>query len=438
MDNSKITNDERLSVCNYLVQKGANVNAYNKQDITPIHLAAKLQHNEILELFLKYGGNGNILDGNQQNALHHALIPQISFCPSFSPSKMIPEPEVKYRDINKISRALWQQLNDFFKIGNFANLSTIDPTTNVATNNEDPLLYPLLAIKNIIGNSDKYLDIKANKSLIPVEKTFFEKKNDETRNKLKEILVKPETSTKDKQFKTKELIASLKNEIVGELNNYFKGAKDDLTFGKDNAFLQDDLKYFDEDPSKEVIFASREQNYKKFFDDMLLKLDEEYVKEVDEIVKKTKKINDNLEKLDTIINELHDFNLFYSTAGGHQNLTEDNVEKYNEIYQLDIPDKDTNYPAGLLDREAAALRFYNGSTIKVIAIKDDTLYGGQGGFKFDLDFLGTIWIPKLKDPPIGNIDPLYVGVDIKDNEQLEILTNINYDDPITFIMLKLN
>ena len=347
MDNTKITSIERLQTCKYLVLKGANVNAYNKQDVTPIHLASKLQHDEILDLFLEYGGNVNILDVNQQNALHHALIPQLAYCPTFSPSKMIPEPEMKFRDINKISQALWQQLNDFFNVKNLAKLQNNPPL--VPKEKENPLLYPLLAIKNIIHNSNTYLDIKANKSLIPTENTFLENKKKDININLQKIASRLDISDKDRQFKTREYITSTKNSIISELKDYFKGATENIKFGKDNAFeTEDQLKYFETDPMKEVIFASEETNYKKFLDDILLKLDDAYDKEIKTI---TEELNDFIELIESFndaIGNLHYINMYIDgkdnvVFGNHQQLNDNNIKEYNEKYQLNILKKNDKY-----------------------------------------------------------------------------------------------
>lgn len=335
IDNTKLSSIERLQICKFLAQKGVNVNGPNKQYITPIHLAAKLQFDEILDLFLKYGGNVNILDDNQQNALHHALIPQINFCPSFTPSKMIPDPEIKFKDVNNISRALWQQLKDFFNVNELATLVKNIQTVPPPAKQEDPLLYPIVAIKNLIENSKNYLDINANKSLTPPEKTFIEKQRDEVTTNLKKILATKETSDKDKQFKTREVITSTKNKISSTLKDFYKGS-DAIGFTKDSAFSQDDLIYFNVDPSEEVIFGSNEKNYKRYFDEMLDKLDDLYTKEIDEIVKKTVEIKEVLEEFNNVIDDLHIINIQYTDAGAHQNMKLTNVDKYNRMYQLDL------------------------------------------------------------------------------------------------------
>ncbi len=58
-------------VADYLIKKGADVNAKNKQGITPLHLAALYQHAEVLKTLLVKGADPKLADNSGQTAFDY-------------------------------------------------------------------------------------------------------------------------------------------------------------------------------------------------------------------------------------------------------------------------------------------------------------------------------------------------------------------------------
>ena len=73
LKDSSLNENKKLEICSYLINKGANVNAYDRNDMTPIHIASQLQLGDVLKLLLSKGGNVNSLNNVQQNPLHVAV-----------------------------------------------------------------------------------------------------------------------------------------------------------------------------------------------------------------------------------------------------------------------------------------------------------------------------------------------------------------------------
>ncbi|XP_065071133.1 poly [ADP-ribose] polymerase tankyrase-2-like isoform X2 [Rhopilema esculentum] len=63
---------KRKAVVEFLIRKGADVNAKNKEKITPLHMAAENGHSDMVTLFLKNGAEVNALDNLGQAPLHRS------------------------------------------------------------------------------------------------------------------------------------------------------------------------------------------------------------------------------------------------------------------------------------------------------------------------------------------------------------------------------
>ena len=79
-ENQAINADNKLKLLRYLVENGTSVNSFDKNNITPLHLAAKFQLYEIVKFLLKNGADAKALDSQNRNAMHYAILSRIKEC----------------------------------------------------------------------------------------------------------------------------------------------------------------------------------------------------------------------------------------------------------------------------------------------------------------------------------------------------------------------
>jgi len=335
----KIIEGHKLEICKFLISKGANVNAYDKIDITPVQLAAQLQLHDVLDLLISNGGNVNATNNVQQNALHMAVKPLIRNCYDMTPKDLIPKPEIKNRDINNVSRAIWQHLIDYFKIKDY-------PTPDA---NHKPLHLPLLAIKNIIDSTGKYIELTADKSKLPPEKDELEKQRSEITQEIQKNIMSPTMTATDKKSRNNDVINEYIKRSVKSLETFYDDSTTELKFDNDESFVEDPtdpnflkLQYFSSDQNMPDIFSSGELNFKSSFQKIFEGINAKYDQSINKI---NPLLNDFIQLIRRIyfnVKKLHAFNFSNSAEdvniniGSHMNLNNDLsvIEKYKEKYQL--------------------------------------------------------------------------------------------------------
>ena len=286
MDDIKVSRLEKVEIVKYLLSKGVSVNSVNRYGLTPVHLAAQLQYPDILEILVKSGGNINAVTTTQQNALHLAIRPIINLCPNLTVQPLIPNQDVKYRDINDISKALWQHLNSLDIKNAFENAAKIisSPVTTTPTASFE--FYPLIAIKNIISNSSNYLN-EANKN-------YLETKRSEMLSGIQKINQMNTLTQADKDMKIRLMLSEMTNAITSELKKYYTLGIHPLPFNSNNSVynttITKKLTYFAQDNS-EGIFATNGINYHGQFDQAITMLDEKY--------------NGNLQKISSLLTKIY-------------------------------------------------------------------------------------------------------------------------------------
>ena len=62
----------RVRIVKVLLQNGADVNAVNKDKLTPLHRAAEKGHVNVAKVLLQNGADVNAVDEEMTTALHHA------------------------------------------------------------------------------------------------------------------------------------------------------------------------------------------------------------------------------------------------------------------------------------------------------------------------------------------------------------------------------
>lgn len=81
LNNSNISNYEKKELIQFAILKGSQVNSYDVNNITPLHLACKYQLTEIVKILLEHGANPNSLDNQYKSPLHYAIIGENVDCP---------------------------------------------------------------------------------------------------------------------------------------------------------------------------------------------------------------------------------------------------------------------------------------------------------------------------------------------------------------------
>lgn len=341
MDDLKVSKLDKLEICKLLVKHGASMNLMNKQDLTPVHLASMLQYPDIVEYFVSQGANINSLTNVQQNALHLAIRPNITLCPSLNSSALIPQKDVKFRDVNNITKAIWNYLDKDVHI---------NAETNVTK------LYMLDAIKNIINNSEAYLTLLKGDD-------YIGSKREKLLQDIKKINTLDNTLTQqDKKYKVDILINDVIKTVNEDMLSYYKYTKDNMSFTHEDSFAEP-IKSFSKNPDEKVIYGSGLKSgplatyYKHHFDNALNKLDKKYDEIIDNIHKIIDQAQNKIKNIRDNVYALHIMNLSLQPndnntpgktihVGAHTYLNKTNVAEYGRKYNVDIASnivEGTNY-----------------------------------------------------------------------------------------------
>ena len=106
---TNLTKNEKLDLCNYVIQRGTQISSYNKLNVTPLHIASKLQLDEIVKLLIEKGANPSALDNQNMNCLHYAVQSIIKQCENVKVKKLFGNKSFE-------SKILKDLLNDIIKI----------------------------------------------------------------------------------------------------------------------------------------------------------------------------------------------------------------------------------------------------------------------------------------------------------------------------------
>ena len=80
LNNPVTTEKQKYDLISYFLKQGTPVDAFDKYNRTPLHLAAKYQFPNIIDLLIKNGANPNSLDSSRMNPLHYAVQGEIKEC----------------------------------------------------------------------------------------------------------------------------------------------------------------------------------------------------------------------------------------------------------------------------------------------------------------------------------------------------------------------
>lgn len=90
MKNVNITQREKLELVKLCVTNGAQVNSYDMNNVTPLHIAAKLQHDQIVKYMLSVGANLEAKDSQYKTPLFYAISGNSTQCPAPNEDKVRP------------------------------------------------------------------------------------------------------------------------------------------------------------------------------------------------------------------------------------------------------------------------------------------------------------------------------------------------------------
>lgn len=119
-NSSGMKENEKYDLIKYLIDHGAPVGAYDKNNVTVLHLATKYQYPKIVELLLNSGMNANVLDASNMTPLHYAVQGNITTCkPRKKVGSLIPKPidkSITNKELNKLTVKIIEELSkDDFK-----------------------------------------------------------------------------------------------------------------------------------------------------------------------------------------------------------------------------------------------------------------------------------------------------------------------------------
>jgi hypothetical protein len=77
---SNMEEAEILELVTYLVKHGVNPGGYSKKNVTPLHLAAKMQYSSIVKFLLESGVSANVTDSQGMTPLHYVTLGLITEC----------------------------------------------------------------------------------------------------------------------------------------------------------------------------------------------------------------------------------------------------------------------------------------------------------------------------------------------------------------------
>lgn len=182
ISNSNITPQEKFQLVEYSIKEGAQVNSFDENNITPLHLASLHQLPQIIQFLIDNGANVNSKDSQSKTPLHYAVTGESTQCQTEEDTKVKPLiPKIHKNKKNKPDKIL-EDLQNYLK--NF--LVTDDDTKMYITHLKNTFedledMYTeeiedfLLKIKSSITNVLSYPSVDNKKQLI-FEAVMNEKK----------------------------------------------------------------------------------------------------------------------------------------------------------------------------------------------------------------------------------------------------------------------
>jgi len=127
LDESIADNQNKLEIIKYLKKMGCPFNLPNKDNVWPIHLAAQLQDEKILNFFVKNGARLDVKDSSNNTPLHYAIIGNEVACPKKEKiESLVPSADIENAELNseleEVNRQILENLSKV-QIGEFKEMT---------------------------------------------------------------------------------------------------------------------------------------------------------------------------------------------------------------------------------------------------------------------------------------------------------------------------
>lgn len=124
----------KYNILEYLLINNAPCSVHDKNNITPLHLAAKYQYQSIIKLLLKYGADVNALDSSDMSPLHYLVQNNIRDCKKKKyVGDIIPKSEndIRPADIQDMTGFIIELLNTKYFTNYVEHMRNIFKSTNL-------------------------------------------------------------------------------------------------------------------------------------------------------------------------------------------------------------------------------------------------------------------------------------------------------------------
>lgn len=187
-----LTEDQKLNIINMLITHGASISSFDKNNVTPLHLAAKYQYPKIIKLFLNNNANVNSSDNFSMTPLHYAVQGNLKQCvPNKKVGSLIPKNTTTIKThmpetIKNLTVAIIDKLvNQFTPYMKHINL-VFEETKNMFSDEISDIVNEyVVEITKIVNDTSK---TNTDQLLLDKSNNFIRKINDFVSGKIKKTL----------------------------------------------------------------------------------------------------------------------------------------------------------------------------------------------------------------------------------------------------------
>jgi ankyrin repeat protein len=137
LSNENLSKRQKLEIVKFFRDNFTLIESFDKNGLTPLHIACRLQLTDIVKELLDVGHNINITDNVYKSPLHYAVIGRQIEIPDRIDKKIFPKKKfkIKQNEIDNLSRELVKYINNTPEIKQF-----IQNQYNTIKNNDKIIL----------------------------------------------------------------------------------------------------------------------------------------------------------------------------------------------------------------------------------------------------------------------------------------------------------